>query len=189
MEDTPAAAVLVAEQRVETIVAVGQCSHRGQDYFVGNGDRPALALLGDVVKHHAVTRHRDVSLLQRGGAVMMVQLGIFFAADPEQAEVDQPDGAGRDAVTIQTNSRQVLHSGRPQRRQNAGEPQHVKELLGVALFAPLLVVAVLGPAPAVHAGGLDVPQRVRRDPDVRPGRWDRQRADALQRLPLRDLRA
>src|SRR5580700_2701725 len=119
----------------------------------------------------------------------MVQLGILFAADPEQAEVDQPDGAGRDAVTIQATSRQVRHGGRPQRRQNAGEPQHVKELLSVALFAPLLVVAVLDPAPAVHAGGLDVAQRVRRDPDVRPGRRDHQRADALQRLPLRDLRA
>ena len=118
---------------------------------------------------------------------MMVQLGIPFAAEPEQAEINQPDGAGRDAVTIQITSRQVRHGSRPQRWQNAGEPQHVNELLGVALFAPLLVVAVLGPAPTVHAGGLDMPQRVRRDPDVRPGRWDRQRADAPHRLPLRDL--
>ena len=96
-------------------------------------------------------------------------------------------GFGLDAVTIETTARQVRHGGRPQRGQNAGEPQHVKEFLSVALFAPLLVVAVLGPAPAVHAGGLDVPQRVRRDPDVLPGRWDRQRTDALQYLPLRDL--
>jgi hypothetical protein len=85
MEDAPAAAVLVAEQVAQTIVAVGQCSHGGQDDFVGDGDRPVLALLGDVVERHAVTRHCHVSLLKRGGAVVMVQFGILFAADPEQA--------------------------------------------------------------------------------------------------------
>src|SRR5260370_18187956 len=49
----------------------------GQDYFVSDGDRPALALLGDVVEHHAITRHCHVPLLQRGRAVVMVQLGIL----------------------------------------------------------------------------------------------------------------
>jgi hypothetical protein len=31
---------------------------------------------------------------------MMAQPGVFAAADPDQAQVDQPDGAGRDPVTI-----------------------------------------------------------------------------------------
>jgi hypothetical protein len=36
----------------------------------------------------------------------------------------------------------------------------VAELLGVTLFSPHLVVQVLGPAFAVYAGGLDVPERI-----------------------------
>ena len=120
---------------------------------------------------------------------MMVQLGILLAPDAEQAEVDQPDGAGHDTVPVEAAALQVLQGGRPQRRERAGEPQHVSKLLGVSLLSPQLVVAVLGPASAVHAGGLDVSQRVRRDPDVRPGGRDRQRADAPQRLGVRDIRA
>jgi len=42
-----------------------------------------------------------------------------------------------------------------------GEPQHVGGLLGISLLSLQLLVAALGPAPAVHAGGLDVSQRVR----------------------------
>jgi hypothetical protein len=65
----------------------------------------------------------------------------------------------------------------------------VAELLAVTLFSPQLVVEVLGPALAVYAGGLDVPERIGGDPDVLPGRRDLQRADSLQRLPVCDLRA
>src|SRR6266446_9363116 len=95
-------------------------------------------------------------LLECGSAVMVVQLGVLLAADAKQAEIDQPDSASGDTVPIQAAALQVLHGGRPQRRQSAGEPQHVSELLGVALVSPQRVVDVLGPAPAVHAGGLDV---------------------------------
>ena len=87
---------------------------------------------------------------------MMVQLGIFLAPDAEQAEVDQPDGAGHDPVPVEAAAPQVLQRGRPQRRERAGEPQHVGKLLRVSLLSPELVVAVLGPATAVHAGGLDM---------------------------------
>ncbi len=181
--------MLPAEQRVQAVAAAGQRPHGRQDGLVGDRDRPALALLGDVVEHQAVPRHPHVPLLQRRRAVVMVQLGVLLAADAEQAEVDQPDGAGDDAVPVEVAALQVLQGGRPQRGERAGEPQHVGELLGVSLLSPELVVAVLGPAPAVHAGGLDVSQRVRRDPDVRPGGRDGQRADARQRLGVRNIRA
>src|SRR5487761_116445 len=120
---------------------------------------------------------------------MMVKLGIFLAPDAEQAEVDQPDGAGHDPVPVEVAALQVLQRGRPQRRERAGEPQHVGKLLRVSLLSPEPVVAVLGPATAVHAGGLDVSKRVRRDPDARPGGRDGYRADAQQRLGVRNVRA
>jgi hypothetical protein len=56
----------------------------------------------------------------------------------------------------------------------------VRELLGVPLGTPERVVAVLPAAAAVDAGGLDVAERVGRDPDVAPRRRDGQLADAPQ---------
>ena len=54
----------------------------------------------------------------------------------------------------------------------------------VAGQPPLLVVEVL-PAPGgVGADGLDVPVRIRADPDVLPCRWDDQRRDPLARLGI-----
>ena len=91
---------------------------------------------------------------------MVIQLGVLLPADAEQAEVDQADRGGGHPVTIEMPAAQIPHGGRPQRGQRAGEAEHVRELLGVALLAPHLVIPVLGPAAAVDAGGLDVTERV-----------------------------
>src|ERR1700730_8425939 len=189
MEDAPAVVVLVAEQGLVAVVSAGQCSYGGKDYLVPDADRPLHARFGDVVEQNAVVRQPHMLLLECGGAVVVVQLGVLLAADTEQAEVDQPDSAGGDTVAMQAAALQVVYGGRPQRGQRAGEPQHVSELLGVALLSPQPVVQVLGPAPAIHAGRLDVAERVRRDPDVLPGGRDPQRADAVQGQALPDLRA
>jgi hypothetical protein len=119
---------------------------------------------------------------------VVAPLGVLLAADPEQSLVDQPDHAGRDPVEVEVAAPQVGRGGRAQAGQGAGEAQHVRELLRVALLAPQLVVAVLGAAAAVHAGGLDVPERVRRDPDAGPGGRDGQRPDPQQRGRLGDRR-
>jgi len=84
---------------------------------------------------------------------------------------------------------QVFRGGCPQLRERASEAQHMRELLSLALLSPHLVVAVLGPASAVDAGGLDVAKRVGRDPDVLPGWRDAQRTDALESRVVRDRRA
>ena len=73
----------------------------------------------------------------------MVEVGVPFLADAEQAKVDQPDHAGHNPVAGQAAVPQVLRGGRPQSGQRAGEPEHVPELLGVALLPPELVVEVL----------------------------------------------
>ena len=65
----------------------------------------------------------------------------------------------------------------------------MRELLNLTLLPPHLVVAVLGPAPAVDASGLDVAKGVRRDPDVVPGRRDTEGTDALQRCDVCDQSA
>ena len=120
---------------------------------------------------------------------MVVEFGVPFPADAEHAEVDQPDHAGHDPVAGQAAVPQVVRGGRPQPGQRVGEPEHVPELLGVALLPPEPVVEVLEPALAVGARGLDVAERVRRDPDVRPGGRDPQRPDPVQRRGVGDLRA
>src|SRR6185437_11926347 len=83
---------------------------------------------------------------------------------------------------------QIVRGGRPQPGERVGEPEHVPELLGVALLPPEPVVEVLDPVLAVGARGLDVAERIRRDPDVRPGRRDPQRPDPVQRGGVRYLR-
>ena len=126
-----------------------------------HGDLPVLALLGDVVELDPVAGHPHVPLLQRRGAVVVIELGVPLAADPEQPEVDQPDDASGHPVAVEVTSLQVGLGGGAQAGQRAGEAQDMGELLHVPLLAPQLVVAVLGPAPAVHPGRLDVAERIR----------------------------
>ena len=64
---------------------------------------------------------------------MMIQFGVPFAADAER-----PRSIGRTAlavvpVPVELQAFEVAHRGRAQRGQRGGEPQHVHELLGVAL--------------------------------------------------------
>ena len=147
----------------------------------------ALALLGDVVEHDTVARYPHVPLLQRRRAVMMVQLGVLLPADAKQPEVDQAHGACGHPITVQVAAAEISHGGRPQRGQRGGELEHVRELLGVALLTPQLVVEVLGPSPAVYARGLDMTERVWRDPNVLPGRRNGERTDPPQCLGVRDI--
>jgi hypothetical protein len=84
---------------------------------------------------------------------------------------------------------QIAQRGCAQHRHGGREAEHVRELLLISLFTPELVVAVLHPPAAVHAGGLDMPERIRRDPDARPGWRDGQRADALQGRRVSDRAA
>ena len=157
----PRVPVFPAEQCVQPVAAAEQVPDGGADRFVGDRDRPALALLGDVVEQDALAGHPHVPLFQRRGAVVMIQFGVPLSADAEEAEVDEPDRARGHAVLVEPAAFEVVHGGRPERGQGAGEPQHVRELLRVPLLAPGLVIAVLGAAPGVDAGGLDVPQRIR----------------------------
>src|SRR5690606_30094895 len=69
----------------------------------------------------------------------------------------------------------------PQARQRGAEAHDVVELPRSADPGPVRVVTVLLAAARVAAGRLQVPARRPADPDIRPGRRDRQAADALER--------
>src|ERR1700691_5080178 len=105
----------------------------------------------------------------------MIELGVLLAANAKKAEVDEPHRGGGHPVMIELRMAQVLRGGCPQLRQRASKAQHMRELLSLTLLTPHLVVAVLGPASAVDAGGLDVAKGVGRDPDVLPCRRDAER--------------
>ena len=181
--------MLPGEQLVQVVTGPGQGPHGGPDGLVGDGDLPPLALLGEVVEPHAVAAHGHVPLLQRGHPVVVVQLGVALAADAEQAQVDEAHRGRRHPVPAQAAPVQVVQGLLAQPGQGQGEPEHVRELLGVPLLAPPVVVAVLGPAPGVDPGGLDVTPRVGRDPHVAPGGREHQRGDPPQRARIGDQRA
>jgi hypothetical protein len=104
----PAVAVLEGEQPTEAAVAADQRAHDRPDGRISDRDRPVLALLGDVVERHAVARDGGVLLLQRRRTVVMVQLGVLFPADAEQAQVDQPDRGGDHPIMIEAAAAEIL---------------------------------------------------------------------------------
>jgi hypothetical protein len=74
----------------------------------------------------------------------------------------------------------------PAARQRPGEAKHLVEFCLIAPLAPALVVEILAPPRGIGADRLDVAVRVWADPDVDPGRWDDELADALEDLGIRD---
>jgi hypothetical protein len=128
-----------------------------------------------------------VRLAHRGQAVALVRLRVLLRADPEEAAVEQPHGAGEHALAGELVARlQVGGHAVAQRRQVLGEVEHLVELLGVAPGAPVRVVEVLLATGRVDAGGLDVAAVPRADPDVLPGRRDAEAADARDDVGLVD---
>src|SRR5262249_29564331 len=142
----------------------------------------ALARLRDVVEdERAVVAECDVAPLERGEAVAAVLAGVLLAADPEEAAVEQADRARQHPPAGQAVAAEVAR-GRPAKaRKRPRELHHPLELLAVAARAPAVVVAVLAPPGRVGADRLQVAVRVGTDPDVRPGRRDRERGDPLER--------
>ena len=115
-----------------------------------------------------------------------VVLRVCLAADPEKAQVEKPYRAGEHALATKTLAGKAPVRVRPQRPEGPGEIEHALELLTIAPAAPGVMVEVLPPAGRVGAGCLEVPERVGADPDVRPRRRDRQRADPFELGPIAD---
>ena len=185
----PAAAALERQQLVAAAAALLEALDRVGDLGVDDGLHAALAALGRVVEQQRVALHRGVALAHRRQPVGLVRDGVVLGADPEEAAVQQPHGAGQHVVAVELVAGEVRGDALAQRGQRAGELDHVVELLLVAALAPARVVQVLLAPAVVDAGGLDVAARVRADPDVLPGRRDHQLVDPLQHLGVGDALA
>ena len=118
--------------------------------------------------------------LQRREPVAAVLVGVLLAADPEQTAVEEADREPRTrSLESQLPSRALAELARSFGSARANV-EHLVELLPVALLAPDGVVEVLAPPGGIGADGLQVAVREPADPDVGPGRRDRERLDPLE---------
>ena len=85
-----------------------------------------------------------------------------------------------DATFVRVGNESYARDPCADARQCAAEGLQPRVLAVAALGAPLRVVAVLLAAARVAARGLDVAARRGRDPDVAPGRRDREPLDAVE---------
>ena len=128
-----------------------------------------------------------MALAHRREPVGVVLLRVVLRADPEEAAVEQPDGAGEHLARAASRPARGPCATRARSCGSAArELDHRVELLGVAPLAPAVVVAVLLAPGGVDAGRLDVAHRVGADPDVLPGRRDGELADPLEHARLAD---
>jgi len=128
-----------------------------------------LAGLGDVVELHPGCGDPDVLAAQRGQSERAVVLSVGLTADPEQAEVEQPEGCGHHAPAAHPALGQVRRHPAPGLGQPGGDLQHAIVLAGVAVGTPLLVVSVLSATRLVRTDRLQVAVGPGADPDVGVG--------------------
>jgi len=172
VHQVPPAAPVVGEQLVATGRARLQRPDDPADLRVGDRLDPLEAALGQVVEDDLPVGEAHVVALQRGQPVGAVVLGVALAADPEEAEVQQPHRGGQHPLPGEPAAGQLGRDDLARVRQRRGELQHVIVLFLVALLAPARVVHVL-PAPGgIEADGLDMAVRPRADPDFAPGGRD-----------------
>jgi hypothetical protein len=127
-----------------------------------------------------------VSVTQRGQPERAVEPRVLVVTDPDERELEQADDRGEDLLAGQPRSGEVGIAAAPDARERSREGEHAVELLRAAPLVPVRVVAVLLAAAVIATGRLQVPVRPRADPDVGPGRRDRECRDAAALLGIAD---
>jgi len=94
--------------------------------------------------------------------------------------IEQPRHGGQYLAARQSLARHVLLYLAAQLRQRGAECNHAREFIVAAHLLPARVVAVLFAAAGIAPGGLQVPARVRADPDILVGGRDAQARNAGQ---------
>ena len=148
-----------------------------------------LAVLPAEGETHFRVDHRDVSLRERRDAVRARSFGVAVGARAKSGLVDEPDGERARPVALVALATQISRSSGPDHRKSLGEVKKPVELRLLLRCPVPWVVAVLLPLGGVDARGLDMRARVRRDPDVLPGRRDDERSDASELLRITYLRS
>src|SRR5512144_656527 len=122
-----------------------------------------------------------MAVAERRESVRSVLLSITVRANAHEGAVEQRYHRGQDLRPRQPEKGQIAADRPADRGERASELGEPVELRLVALGAPLLVIAIL-PAPfRVTSHRLQMPVRVGADPDIAPGRWNHQPADARKR--------
>src|SRR4029453_2094262 len=106
--------------------------------------------------------------------------------DTEEPQIEQAHRAGEHALSGEPFAIQILFHPTAELRKRSGEVVHLVELLPVPPPPPALVIQVLLSARGVGPGRLEVAEWIRRDPHVRPGGRDGERADPVDDLGIRD---
>ena len=116
----PAPALAPGQQLLAAAAPALELRHHLRHLRVADGLEPALAALGLVVEGHHVALHGHVALAHRRDPVGVVLLGVVLRADPEEAAVEQPRGAGQRALARHAVARQVPLDALAQTRQTSG---------------------------------------------------------------------
>jgi hypothetical protein len=122
----------------------------------------------------------DVPVSQRRQAERAVLLRVLGVADAHERGLEQPDDGGDHLAPREALELQVLLDLLPDRRERLGEGGHAAVLRLVAHVAPPGVIAVLLPAARVAARRLQVSVGEGTNPDLGPGRRDRELANTLE---------
>src|SRR5438094_2292259 len=112
--------------------------------------------------------------------------GGSLGADAEPAERDETERDGRNPPAIELLLIEAFGHRGAQTRQALAEADQAVVLLLLLRRAVIRVIQVLLPAGLVVTRRLELCVRPRRNPDVRPGRWNRERLDALEHVRVTD---
>ena len=130
-----------------------------------------------------------VTVAQRRQPEGAVEARVLVVADPDERQLEEPDDGREDLLARHLRSRQVLVDSLADGRQCLGEGEEPLVLRRLAPAAVAGVVAVLLPAAVITTGRLKVAVRNGADPDVGPGRRDRELPDPRERLGVADRAA
>src|SRR5206468_7729395 len=114
---------------------------------------------------------------------------VLFVADADQRLLENQHHRRKHLLTRQTRSLQRRLRALANPRQLPRERQQPAVFHLVADVAPARVIAILLPAARVAPDGLDMPARIRTNPDISPSRWNDQRLDSTEHRRILDRTA
>ena len=124
--------------------------------------------------------------LQEGRHAERAISDVALGADPEPAELDQPQRDRRDALAIELLLVEMERHRFTQRRQSLAEADQLVVFRLLLLGAKIRAVEVLLPPRSVVSVAWSSRRRSRRDADVLPCGRDRERLDARELRLVRD---
>ena len=105
---------------------------------------------------------------------------VFLVADAHERFLEQRDDNGKNFLPGQSRQCAIVFQPATQSRQSLTEFDHARKLAVVTRLTPARVVSILLASPRVAAGRLQMPSRLRANPDVGVSRRNRQHPDAIE---------